>query len=201
MKKIIKLSESELHKIISECVKSCLNEGIDFGKFSNNGDVALRFVKQKLGQAIQDGIIDPRALTVNEFGHVIYAKKLPSGVQINPRTFEVTRTKVGGGRRGNIEIPFDKYREQHEDDVFVPLVFVGASWNDKITPEVREKIARRYAISRAGMLLDRNRDVVIEPYLKGTGKNLDFRAYDDNGNEIYHGNTTMDALIKASFRN
>jgi len=209
MKKIIKLNETILEKIIetsiktylNEGIKNYINEGVDFGKFGNSKEMSLKFVKQKLAQPIRDGIIDPRALEVDNFGHVIYTRNLPKGVKINPRTFEVTRVNngIGGGRRNRNEIPLAEYQEQHPEDEFVPLIFVGNKNNMKITDEVRKLIAQRYSISRLGMVLDRDRDVIIEPYLKGTGKNIDFRARDVNGQEIYHGNTTIDSLIKASF--
>lgn len=201
MKKIIRISEKDLHNIICESIKEYLNEGVDFGKFSCEPYMALKLVKQKLTPAIKDGIIDPRALTVTDFGNVIYTKRLPAGVKINPMTFEITRTQRGGGKKNKTVMTREQYLEQYPGDEFVPLMFIGNKNNPKLTDEVRRIIAKRYSISKNGAILDCDRDTLVKPYVKGTDNTINFRARDINGNEIYHGNTTINALIKASFGN
>lgn len=206
MKKIINLNENILEKIIetsiktylNECTENYINEGVDFGKFNVKPELALKIVKQKLSGAINNGIIDPNALTVDNFGHVVYTRRLPAGVEINTRTFEVTQQPRRGGGRNNNEIPLQQYRVENPDAQFVPLVF-GSNNNTKVTDSVRRIIARRYSISNDGAVLDNDRDAVVPPYAHGNSGCINFRAYDENGNEIFHGNTTIDALVKASF--
>lgn len=210
MEKVININESELVKIIQSVMleRICYGDNllrenknhVNFGKFKTSDDVALNHVRGKFKDAINNNLIDPSLFSFNKNHELVYTGKLPVGTKINTRTYEITRDNTAGrkSRRKN-SMTLEEFKKKYPNEEFVPLIYKGNANNDKITQDIIQRLSERYSISSNGYIIDHLRDVVVKPYEKTDGSGINLRLPLEGGGVQFHGNTSIESLLKLSF--